>query len=138
MQGMRGHWISIVAIALSTPAATLARSPDAGFVRAQQLFRQTDYARVIEALEAAGPRDAAGYALIGKALLMEGRYKEAVANLEKAVAADNLNSGYYDWLGRAYGCVAEASSFTSAFGYARKTVHSFERAVELDPSTSRP
>ena len=65
---------------------------------------------------------------------MQGQYKEAVANLEKAVAEDSLNSDYYDWLGRAYGRLAESSSFLSAMGYAKKTVRAFERAVELGPS----
>ena len=37
----------------------------------------------------------------------------------------------YDWLGRAYGRLAEGSSFLSALGYAKKTVRTFERAVEL-------
>ena len=79
-------------------------------------------------------RDAAAYALLGKACFMEGQYKQAVANLEKAVGEDSLNSEYYDWLGRAYGRLAEGSSFLSALGYAKKTVRAFERAVELDPS----
>lgn len=48
--------------------------------------------------------------------------------------ADSLSSDYYDWLGKAYGRLAEESSFLSALGYARKTVRAFERAVELDPS----
>ena len=56
-------------------------------------------------------RDAAVYALLGKACFMEGQYKQAVANLEKAVGQDSLNSDYYDWLGRAYGRLAEGSSF---------------------------
>jgi len=54
--------------------------------------------------------------------------------LEKAVGQDRVNSEYYDWLGRAYGRLAERSSLMSALGQARKTVRAFERAVELDPS----
>jgi tetratricopeptide (TPR) repeat protein len=65
---------------------------------------------------------------------MEGQYKQAVANLEKAVGEDSLNSEYYDWLGRAYGRLAEGSSFLSALGCAKKTVRAFERAVELGSS----
>lgn len=82
----------------------------------------------------ASGRDAAGDALLGKRCLMEGRYQQAVANLEKAIAVDTRNSDYYDWLGRAYGRVAETSNFISALAYARKAMHAFERAVELDPS----
>lgn len=45
-----------------------------------------------------------------------------------------VNSDYYDWLGRAYGRVAESSSFVTALGWAKKTVRAFERAVDLGPS----
>ena len=79
-------------------------------------------------------RGAAADALLGKAFFMDGQYKQAVANLEKAIGQDSFNSDYYDWLGRAYGRLAEQSSFMSALGYAKKTVRAFERAVELDPS----
>jgi len=65
---------------------------------------------------------------------MQGQYKEAVANFEKAVGEDSLSSDYHDWLGRAYGRLAEGSSFLTALVYARKTVRAFERAVELGPS----
>ena len=41
---------------------------------------------------------------------------------------------YCDWLGRAYGRLAEGASFLTALGYAKKTVRAFERAVELDHS----
>ena len=63
-----------------------------------------------------------------------GNIEKLVADLEKAVGQDSRNSDYYDWLGRAYGRLAERSSFLSALGYAKKTVRAFERAVELDPS----
>jgi len=98
------------------------------------LYSRTEYKRAIDTLEALGTRDAATGALLGKAYFMEGLYKEAIANLEKAVAEDSLNSDSCDWLGRAYGRLAEGSSFLTALKYARKTVRAFERAVELDPS----
>lgn len=134
VQGMSRHWISIVAIAFSTAVVTPGRSPNPDVVRAAELFQRADYAGAIYTLQTAGLSDTTGYALFGKACLMDGRYKEAIVSLEKAVAGDNLNSDYYDWLGKAYGRVAESSSALLAFGYARKTVHAFERAVELDPS----
>lgn len=131
---MRRHWISIVVITASAPALSFERSPNPDFSRAEQLYQQTEYRRAIDALQSLDQRDAAGYALLGKACFMEGQYKQAVATLEAAVKEDSLNSEYYDWLGRAYGRLAEGSSFLSAFGYAKKTVRAFERAVELGPS----
>lgn len=114
-------------------AVTFARSPYADFSRAEELYRRTEYARAIDTLQVLEGKDASGYALLGKAYFMEGRYKEAVANLEKAVG-EGHNSEYYDWLGRAYGRMAETSTFLSALGYAKKTARAFERAVELGPS----
>jgi len=132
--GMRRHWISIMVIAAAAPAVTFERSPNPDLSRAEELYQRTDYRRAIDALQAQEGTDAAGYALLGKAYFMEGQYKQAIANFEKAVDEDTLNSDYYDWLGRAYGRLAEGSSFLSALGYAKKTVRAFERAVELGPS----
>ena len=125
---------SISLMLMTASAAAFAASPWLDYSRAEELYRRTDYAGAIEALMAAPPKNAAADALRGRACFMEGRYKEATASLERAVAEDPLNSGYYDWLGRAYGRLAEASSFLAALGNARKTVRAFEKAVILDPS----
>ena len=128
---MHRNWISIVVI---TTWVTFGQSPKPDLSRAEELYRRTEYVRAIEVLRVLEERDAAADALLGKACFMEGQYKQAVANLEAAVKEDSLNAEYYDWLGRAYGRLAEGSSFLSALGYAKKTVRAFERAVELDPS----
>jgi tetratricopeptide (TPR) repeat protein len=109
-------------------------SPGPDLSRASALYGQTDYLHAIDALQALDRKDGAAYALLGKSYFMQTQYKQAVAYLEKAVAEDSRNSEYYDWLGKAYGRLAEASSFVTAMGYAKKTVHAFERAVELGPS----
>lgn len=124
--------ISLILIAASAGAAV--GSPAVDYSVAEGLYRQTEYAGAIEALRAVPAGNAAADALLGKAYYMEGRYKEAVTSLEKAVAEEPLNSDYYDWLGKAYGRLAEGSSFLSALGNARKTVRAFEKAVVLDPS----
>ncbi len=136
LQGMGRYWFNIIGIAAAVAAATaaLARSPNPEMSRAQELYRSTQYREAIDALQALDRKDAAGYALLGKAYYLEGRYKEAIANLERAVAEDSHNSDYYDWLGRAYGRSAETSGFMSALSYAKKTVRAFERAVEAGPS----
>lgn len=126
--------IAIVIVTAAAAAVGPTRSPAPEFVSAEELFRRTEYGRAIETLQAVQSGDAAGQALLGKALFMDGRHKEAVAALEKAVAEVPANSDYYDWLGKAYGRIAESSSFVSALGWAKKTVRAFERAVELDPS----
>ena len=131
---MRRHWISIVVFTASIPLVTFGRSPGPELSRAEEVYRKGEYGRAIDLLRALDERDAAVYALLGKAWFMQGQYKQAVADLDKAIAIDSLNSDYYDWLGRAYGRLAEGSSVLSALGYAKKTVRAFERAVELDPS----
>jgi tetratricopeptide (TPR) repeat protein len=131
---MSQHWIAIVLITASASAATLTPSPNPDLRGAEGLYRRAEYGLAIDALQRFPAKDAAGYALLGKAYFMEGRFKEAAAHLEKAVGMDSGNSDYYDWLGRAYGRLAEESTVLSAFKYARKTVRAFERAVELGPS----
>jgi tetratricopeptide (TPR) repeat protein len=132
--GMRRFWCFTIIIGTAAAASGPTLSPGPELLRAQELYRRTEYRRAIDMLQASETRDAVGQALLGKALVQEGRHKEAVAALEKAVAQAPLESDYYDWLGRAYGRVAETSSFVSALGWARKTVRAFERAIELDPS----
>ena len=128
--------ISLIAIAAITLASSgaFARSVGVGLSQAEALYQRTEYDRVVGELEPLEEKAAAAYALLGKAYYMQGRYREAIASLEKAATQDNRNSEYQDWLGKAYGRLAETSSFVSALGHARKTVRAFERAVELDPS----
>ena len=130
---MRWFGLSIIVIT-SLTTVTFGRSPSPDLARAEELYRRTEYGQAIDALQALQGRGAAADALLGKAFFMDGRYKQAVASLEKATGQDSFNSDYHDWLGRAYGRLAEQSNFVSALGYAKKTVRAFERAVELDPS----
>lgn len=133
--GMLRHRITtLTLIAATFTSAILFASPAPDVSRAEALYRQTEYGRAIDELQTLSRKDAAAHALMGKAYFMQGQYKQAVASLEKAVAEDGANSDHYDWLGRAYGRVAESSSFVSALGWAKKTVRAFERAVELQPS----
>jgi len=131
---MRRYWMSVVGITALASTMSFARMPNPDLSRAEEFYSRTEYGRAIDAVQSLGHRDAATYALVGKAYFMQGQYKEALANLERALAEDGLSSDYYDWLGKAYGRLAEQSSFVSALGYAKKTVRSFERAVELGPS----
>ena len=131
---MLRHGISIILITAVTSLMTFARSPNPDLIRAEELYQRAEYGSAIDALQARTGGDPAGYALLGKAYFMEEQYRQAVAALEKSVEADKFNSDSYDWLGKAYGRLAEGSSFLSALGYAKKTVRAFERAVELNPS----
>jgi tetratricopeptide (TPR) repeat protein len=131
---MRRVWLFSIIIGTAAAAVGSTRSHGPELLRAQELYRRAEYRRAIDMLQASETRDAGGHALLGKALFQEGRHKEAVAALKRAVAEAPLESDYYDWLGKAYGRIAETSSFVSALGWAKKTVRAFERAVELERS----
>jgi len=64
-------------------------------------------------------------------------YDNAVRNGERAVQLNPNNAGYRLWLGRAYGEKAARAGALSAFSLARKTVASFEKSLQLDPSDWR-
>jgi predicted Zn-dependent protease len=111
---------------------TLAPGAGTDLERAQELYQRTEYRSALNILLQLSPKSAAVYALIGKTYYMDGQYKNSTSYLERAVAEDALNSGYYDWLGKAYGRRAEQSCFLTALAYARKTRESFEKAAALD------
>jgi tetratricopeptide (TPR) repeat protein len=134
MSGMRRNWILMIGVAIGASVALFAGSPNVGFSRAEELYQRTEYRAAIDALELLDQKNAASYALLGKAYFMQDQHKEAIASLERAVSEDSRNSDYHDWLGRAYGRLAERSSFITAIGHAKKTVREFERAVDLDAS----
>jgi tetratricopeptide (TPR) repeat protein len=114
--------------------AAVARAASTDLEQAEEAYQRTDYKATLNTLLSVSPKNAAVYALIGKAYYMDGQYKNSTGWLEKAVAEDPGNSRYYDWLGRAYGRRAEESSFLTALPYANKTRDSFEKAVALDPA----
>ena len=83
---------------------------------------------------ASSPNDAEAHHLLGRAYYSIQDWDHAISSGEKAVSLSPDKSNYYLWLGRAYGEKADASSFFSAAGLAKKVRASFERAVELDGS----
>lgn len=62
-----------------------------------------------------------------------GHFAAAAALLQDAVDTGRcVTPGDYHLLGKAYGHLAEQAPWYRAFGLARKTLHCFNRAVELD------
>jgi tetratricopeptide (TPR) repeat protein len=80
------------------------------------------------------PNDPQVHNLLCRAYFAVEDWDRAMAACEKAVALAPNNSGYHLWLGRTYGEKADASSFFTAAGLAKKVRNEFERAVELDPN----
>ena len=80
------------------------------------------------------PDDAASYNLLCRAYFAVSNWDRAIAACEKAVSLQPSNSEYHLWLGRTYGEKADASSFFTAAGLAKKVRGEFERSVQLDPN----
>jgi tetratricopeptide (TPR) repeat protein len=80
------------------------------------------------------PDDPQAHNLLCRAYFAVEDWNRAINACEKAVALAPNNSNYHLWLGRTYGEKADASSFFTAAGLAKKLRTEFERAVELDPN----
>jgi tetratricopeptide (TPR) repeat protein len=81
------------------------------------------------------PNDADSYNLLCRAYFALGNWDPGVSACEKAVALAPNNSEYHLWLGRIYGEKADASSFLTAAGLAKKVRTEFETAVKLSPDS---
>jgi tetratricopeptide (TPR) repeat protein len=122
----------LLLILFSIPTALLADSPKdllaAGKVDAAiQILQQ----------ETGSPTASAeSFNLLCRAYFMIDEWDRGIPDCERARNLDPKNSLYELWLGRIYGEKADRASFLSAAGLAKKVRNSFERAVELDPSSS--
>jgi len=105
----------------------------ASLERAQELYQRTQYREALRELESEPRKSGAVYDLMGKCYYHLGDYGEATEALEKAVEAEPRNSGYWNWLGKAYGRRAETSFVLNQPRYAVRAREHFERAVSLDP-----
>jgi len=81
------------------------------------------------------PNDAASHNLLCRAYFAVANWDRAISACERAVALQPTSSEYHLWLGRSYGEKADASSFLTAAGLAKKVRTEFERAVQLDPAS---
>jgi tetratricopeptide (TPR) repeat protein len=79
-----------------------------------------------------GPASAVSLA-DGQAAYARSDYKKAVEIFDQLTTAEPRNSKMHLWLGRAYGRLAEVSSFLTAPRHASHCRQAFEKAVELDP-----
>ena len=80
--------------------------------------------------------NAESFNLLCRAYFMIDEWDRGIPQCERARNLDPKNSLYELWLGRIYGEKADRASFFTAAGLAKKVRNSFERAVELDPSSS--
>jgi tetratricopeptide (TPR) repeat protein len=66
-------------------------------------------------------------------LVRREQYAAAVPLLEKCIAAEQGNSGFHQWLGRALGLQAAQNGIVSGALSVRRVKAELEKAIELDP-----
>lgn len=109
-------WPGLLLVLLSTSAAAIA----------------TGEARAAGAAGAAGA-GASAPCRLAREHHDAGRFAAAAALLQGAIDAGScMTPGDYHLLGKAYGRLAEQAPWYRALGLARKTLRSFNRAVQLD------
>ena len=124
-----------ISLVVLCAALTFAAPPDVALKSATDLLnagRADEAILLLGSRLKAQPGDAAAYNLLARTYYSTGRWDEAVAAGEKAVALDPGNSSYHMWLGRMYGEKADHSSFVTAAGMVKKIRAEFERAVQID------
>ena len=92
-----------------------------------------DAQRSFEAAARADPKSAAAANYVGRALIAQGKWDDALPWMEKAVALEDTSAAYHLWLGRALGQKAAQANIISKGMLAPKVREQFERAVALDP-----
>ena len=97
--------------------------------------RVDDAIQTLEQQIGGSPTDAESYNLLCRAYFMTEQWDRGITACERAKNLDPQKSLYHLWLGRIYGEKASRVSFLSAAGMAKKVRVSFERAVELDPTS---
>jgi len=107
---------------------------EAGLEAGRRAYQAGDYAKAIQALQAAAkdPQNGDVQLLLAKSYLELEEHDPAIKSAEKAVTIDPQNSVYHEWLGRAYGEKADHTSWFSAISLAKKTRKEFETAIQLD------
>jgi tetratricopeptide (TPR) repeat protein len=130
----KGYW-TILLMASAAMAAASVRQ-DADFGAGRRAYEASDYARAIQALQAAAAKDPQNgdvHLLLAKSYLEMEQLDAAIKSAERAVAVDPQSSNYHEWLGRAYGEKADKSPWPpTRISLAKKTGKEFEAAVQLD------
>ena len=122
----------LLILLFTLPSATLAAS-------AKELLAAGKVDEAIAELqrETSSPvATAESFNLLCRAYFMAEEWDRGIPYCERAGSLEPKSSLYALWVGRIYGEKADRAGFFTAAGLAKKVRNSFERAVELDPSSS--
>ena len=131
----RGKGYLTILLMASAAMATTGVKQDADLEAGRRAYEASDYAKAIQALQAAAAKDPQNgdvHLLLAKSYLEMEQRDAAVKSAERAVAIDPRSSTYHEWLGRAYGEKADHVGPIPAIGLARRAGREFEAAVQLD------
>jgi len=119
-------------------AGLACRSAGATLAEAEDLYRARRFPEArtaFEAVASAEPSNASAAYHLGMLALMRSDPDAAVSWMEKAVAADSNSSKCARGLGDAYGLSAQKAGLFSKFGFAKKCLAAYQKAVALDPAS---
>ena len=132
-RGLGSRVAAIVAAALLVPNVVAGQNGDSSGIRLFDAGKYKEAKTVFEPAFRTNARDAAAAFYLGRIAMEERRNDRAAEYFETATRLDPKNSGYFLWLGRAYGREAQDANVLRQPGLAKKTKAAWERAIELDP-----
>src|SRR3981189_2164102 len=97
------RYLTILLLASATVAVASVKQ-DADLEAGRRAYEASDYAKAIQALEAAAAKDPQNgdvHLLLAKSFLELREHDAAIKSAEKAVSVDPQNSIYHEWLGEA-------------------------------------
>jgi len=133
---MRFRFLPVLALLFGVLTAVSAAAEPASPAELLSVGRVDDALRALHDRVQAAPNDAQAYNLLARTYFYMGRWEEAAAAAERAVALEPSASDYQLWLGRAVGEKAAHASFVTAVRMVPRIRGAFERAVQLDGSNA--
>src|SRR5256885_4153746 len=104
----------LAALSIASTVMAANAKQEAGLEAGRRAYEASDYAKAIQALQAAAAKDPQSgdvHLLLAKSYLEMEQLDAAIRSAERAVAIDPQISKYHEWLGRAYGEKADKVSW---------------------------
>jgi len=133
---MRFRFLLVLALLFGVLTALSVAAEPASPAELLSVGRVDDALRALHDRVQAAPTDAQAYNLLTRTYFYMGRWEEAAAAAERAVALEPSASDYQLWLGRAVGEKAAHANFVTAVRMVPRIRGAFERAVQLDGSSA--
>lgn len=123
----------LVLLALLLPA-TWSAAAEPSAMELLKTGKVDDALRVLNVQVSSNPQNARAYAELCRVYSSLDDLDNAILNCQKATQIEPNIGEYHLWLGRVYGDKADKAGIFGGFGWAKKTIAEFERAVQLAPN----